>query len=77
MDFFDGLQEFTAILQPKGYKGLDQYCTGMVFGLQGSKLLVQVANTLINPKGVDGTVKKVLPKKSTFGKLADSVMKTA
>ena len=76
MDFFDGLHEFTTILQPKGFKGLDQYCTGMVFGLQGSRLLVQVANTLINPLSKDGNVKKVLPKKSTFGKLAEGVMRT-
>ena len=75
MDFFDGLYDFTKILSPKGYKELDQYCTGMVFGLQGSKLLVQVANTLRNPREAR---KNVLPKpgKSGFEKLQKSLFKS-
>ena len=56
VDFLEGLFYFVNILNPAGYKHLDQYCTGMVFGLQGSKLLVKVANTLVNPVGEDGKV---------------------
>ena len=55
LEFLDGFYYFITILSPaKGSKLMDQYCTGMSFGLQGSKLLVKVANTLINPFGKDG-----------------------
>ena len=36
----------------------------MVFGLEGSKLLVKVANTLINPIGKDGKAQSTFSKKS-------------
>ena len=62
MNFLDGLYQFFTILSPSGREQLDQYCTGMIFGLQGSKVLVKVANTLINPVGEDGEAA------STFGK---------
>ena len=32
------------------------YCAGLVFGNQGSKMLVKFANTLINPVGKDGEI---------------------
>ena len=32
------------------------YCTGLIFGNQGSKLLVRLANILINPVGEDGEI---------------------
>ena len=52
VDFIEGIFQFLAILLPSGRGQLDQYCTGIVFGLQGSKLLVNVANTLMfKPKG--------------------------
>ena len=55
LEFLDGFYYFITILSPaKGSILMDQYCTGMSFGLQGSKLLVKVANTLINPIGKDG-----------------------
>ena len=34
----------------------DFYCTGLIFSHQGSKLLVKIANILINPVGHDGEV---------------------
>ena len=36
----------------------------MVFGLEGSKLLVKVANTLINPIGKDGKAQSTFSKKN-------------
>ena len=43
---------------------MDKYCQGMVFGLEGSKLLVKVANTLINPIGKDGKAQSTFSKKN-------------
>ena len=36
----------------------------MVFGLEGSKLLVKVANTLISPIGKDGKAQSTFSKKN-------------
>jgi len=36
LDVLESLNYFTNLLSPKGLKQLDQYCTGMVFGLHGS-----------------------------------------
>lgn len=47
-----------AILSPERGVTIDEYCTGMIFGLQGSKILVHLANTLITPMGEDGKAKK-------------------
>ena len=63
LELLDGLYYFITILSPTGLKQLDQYCTGMVFGLQGSKLLVKVANTLFNPVGQDGEATGTFDKK--------------
>ena len=35
---------------------MDQYCAGLTFGNQGSKMLVRFANILINPIDQDGNV---------------------
>ena len=35
---------------------LDMYCAGLIFGNQGSKMLVRFANVLINPVDKDGNV---------------------
>ena len=32
------------------------YCAGMLFGNQGSKMLVKFANIMINPVGKDGEI---------------------
>ena len=53
-DFLDGLYYIFTVLSDEGRKNLDNYCTGMIFGLQGSKMLVKIANTLINPLDKDG-----------------------
>ena len=53
----------------------------MIFGLQGSKILVKVANTLINPVGEDGEVsstfgggkKKILPDAKKVGGYIESL----
>ena len=63
LDFLGGLQYFMAILQPKSGQQMDKYCQGMIFGLEGSKLLVKVANTLINPIGKDGKAQGTFNKK--------------
>ena len=83
IDVLDGLYFFITILKPKGSQKLDQYCTGMVFGLEGSKLLVKVANTLINPiDSSSGKAKKTFGKKKdglagTFRNIAEGIMNTA
>ena len=41
----DGVLSFTSILMP-GNDKVDKYCMGMIFGLEGSKLLVGVANMM-------------------------------
>ena len=80
--FLDGLYGFITVLSPSSGIKLDMYCTGMVFGLQGSKLLVQVANTLINPIKDDGDVAGTFEKKKMpsiggfFDKLSEGVMNT-
>ena len=45
-DFLDGFNALVKVLTPKKDEEMDYYCTGVVFGLQGSKILVKVANTL-------------------------------
>ena len=56
VDVMDTLTYYQTLLSKDGMKQLDQYCTGMVFGLHGSQLLVKVANTLINPVDSNGEV---------------------
>ena len=56
VDIMDTLTYYQTLLSKEGLKQLDQYCTGMVFGLHGSQLLVKMANTLINPVGPNGEV---------------------
>ena len=46
LEFIEGFDTFLTILKPVKNRELDYYCTGVVFGLQGSKVLVKVANTL-------------------------------
>ena len=83
MDFLGGLQFFVTILQPKPGQSMDKYCQGMVFGLEGSKLLVKVANTLINPIGKDGKAQSTFSKKKmpdvmdVVGKISEGIMNTA
>ena len=57
----------------------------MVFGLEGSKLLVKVANTLINPIGKDGKAQSTFSRKNLqmpdvsdiLGKVSEGIMNTA
>ena len=64
---------------------MDNYCKGMVFGLEGSKLLVKVANTLINPIGKDGKAQSTFSKKNInlpdvgdiIGKVGEGILNTA
>ena len=56
VDIMDTVTYYQTLLSKEGLKQLDQYCTGMVFGLHGSQLLVKVANTLINPVDSKGEV---------------------
>ena len=54
--FLEGLYYMYQVLSDEGRKHLDNYCTGMIFGLEGSKMLVKIANTLINPVDANGEV---------------------
>ena len=50
--FFEAIFQFYAILSPSNdVELLDEYCTGMTFGLQGSKVLVSIANVFIDKDG--------------------------
>ena len=53
--FMEAIFNFTAILKPDDNRVLDEYCTGMTYGLQGSKVLVSVANVFM---GKDGKLRK-------------------
>ena len=55
-DFLDGLYYMYQVLSDEGQKHLDKYCVGMIFGLEGSKMLVKIANNLINPIDKNGEV---------------------
>ena len=55
-EFLNGLFHIYVVLSDEGRKHLDDYCTGMIFGLQGSKMLVRIANTLINPVDSEGNI---------------------
>ena len=71
-DFLDGLQVFFAILSPKHHSStekMDQYCTGLVFGYEGSKMLVKVSNTLIDKDGNTTISKKNIIPDSIFHKM--------
>ena len=46
-EFMVGLQKLFIILGPGSSEYLDNYCRGMVFGLDGSKMLVRIANTML------------------------------
>ena len=56
VDFLDGLYYMFQVLSKEGRQHLDNYCTGMIFGLQGSKMLVKIANTIINPMDELGNI---------------------
>ena len=42
------------IMNPEARKYLDQYCTGLMFGNQGSKMLVKFSNILLSPLDQNG-----------------------
>ena len=71
--FMEAIFNFTAILNPAEEVGkLDEYCTGMTFGLSGSKVLVSVSNIFM---GKDG---KLRSKKSfDINGLQESFYRTA
>ncbi len=52
VEFLEGFVQFLNILSPAKGQSLDYYCTGMIFGLQGSKILVKVANTISGGKSL-------------------------
>ena len=52
-EFLGSVKYFIVIL---GNANADMYCSGLIFGNQGSKLLVKFANVLINPVGKDGEI---------------------
>ena len=44
----DGIYKFIAVLSP--HNDIDEYCTGMIFGMYGSNGMLKIANRMINPK---------------------------
>merc|ERR1712151_1109045 len=55
-EFLGSMKYFVAVLSPKFDQEVDMYCTGLVFGNQGSKMLVRFANIIVNPVGEDGQI---------------------
>ena len=53
-EFLNSLVYFINIMRPEAHAYLDQYCTGILFGNQGSKMLVRFANLLFNPRDANG-----------------------
>ena len=45
---FDGLYKFIAILSPEN--NVDEYCTGLIFGMYGSNGMLRIANRMLDPK---------------------------
>ena len=74
----EAIFHFTAILKPDEDRVLDEYCTGMTYGLQGSKVLVSVANVFM---GKDGKLRKpsLNPSdlKSSLKSMEESIYRTA
>ena len=58
-EFMVGLQKFMMIIGPGSSEYLDNYCRGMVFGLQGSKMLVRIANTMMKDFNLSSLKKKL------------------
>ena len=52
-EFLGSISQFIMILKNSNK---DMYCIGLVFSHQGSKLLVKLANVMINPVGKDGEI---------------------
>ena len=52
-EFLGSVSVFIGILTGSN---IDMYCTGLIFGNHGSKMLVKFANVLINPVGKDGEI---------------------
>ena len=57
-----------AIMGPEDDQLLDEYCTGYVFGLEGSKMMVNIANKWHSPANPKNIAKGVL------GSIVGSVM---
>ena len=53
-EFLNSLGYIINIMRPEAHAYLDQYCTGLMFGHQGSKMLVRFANLLFNPRDANG-----------------------
>ena len=60
-EFMNSFKTFFLILGPSSPDWLDQYCAGLTFGNQGSKMLVKFANLLI-PVDKDGKRHKRSPR---------------
>ena len=57
MSWIEGLFGLISLLTADTREQLDEYCTGMAFGLQGSKILVNVANIIHKGKNGSNTGK--------------------
>ena len=64
LEFMSTLTTIMAILDPAEPGQLDEYCTGYVYGLEGSKVMVTLANRFVNPKDKDGKTKSFSEQKA-------------
>ena len=59
LEFMHALTTIVAILDPAEDGLLDEYCTGYVYGLEGSKVMVTLANRFVTPVNKDGKAAKL------------------
>ena len=81
LEFMSTLTTVMAILDPAEAGQLDEYCTGYVYGLEGSKVMVTLANRFVNPKDKDGNTIPFKEQKEKLSKIdfnpGDVIKKTA
>ena len=81
LEFMSTLTTVMAILDPAEAGQLDEYCTGYVYGLEGSKVMVTLANRFVNPKDKDGNTVPFKEQKEKLSKIdfnpGDVIKKTA
>lgn len=64
--FNGSLEYFLVTINPETAKYLDLYCRGMIFGLQGSTMIVKLANIMFDPNSSAAMSKKPPSKKQVL-----------
>ena len=72
LEFMSTLTTIMAILDPAENVQLDEYCTGYVYGLEGSRVMVTLANRFVNPKDADGKTTSFKEQKAKLSDIVDN-----